>query len=101
MGVEADHDAVEAPPLGDTPLAEAKRRIGHRVTIEGNVEISRLLDEEPAAFRRRIEQTIADGKPGGRFALCPTASPYPVELSPTAVRNYLTMIDVTLEQGRY
>jgi hypothetical protein len=92
---------VEAPPLGDTPLAEAKRRIGHRVTIEGNVEISRLLDEEPAAFRRRIEQTIADGKPGGRFALCPTASPYPVELSPVAVRNYLTMIDVALEQGRY
>ena len=100
MGVDELHP-VEAPPLGDTPLAEAKQRIGSRVTLEGNVEISRLLDEEPEAFRRRIEQTVADGKPGGRFAICPTASPYPVELSPVAVRNYLAMIEVALEQGRY
>lgn len=100
MGVDELHP-VEAPPLGDTPLAEAKRRIGHRLTIEGNVEISRVLDEQSAAFRRRIEQTVADGKPGGRFAICPTASPYPVELSPRAVTNYLTLIDVAREQGRY
>lgn len=100
MGVDMLHP-VEAPPLGDTPLEEAKRRIGGRVTIEGNVEISRVLDEEPGAFRRRVEQTVADGKPGGRFAICPTASPYPVELSDRAVRNYLTIIDVALEQGRY
>lgn len=100
MGVDVLHP-VEAPPLGDTPLAEAKRRIGSRVTIEGNLEISRVLDEEPKAFRRRVEQAVADGKLGGRFILCPTASPYPVQLSDRAVSNYLSIIDVALEQGRY
>jgi uroporphyrinogen decarboxylase-like protein len=100
MGADVLHP-VEAPPLGDTPLAEAKRRIGDRVTIEGNVEISRVLDEEPDAFRRRVRQTIADGKPGGRFVICPTASPYPVELSDRAVENYLSLIDIAMEEGRY
>lgn len=100
MGADVLHP-VEAPPLGDTPLAEAKQRIGDRVTIEGNVEISRLLDEEPKAFRRRVRQTIADGKPGGRFVICPTASPYPVELSDRAIENYLALIDIALEEGRY
>lgn len=100
MGADVLHP-VEAPPLGDTPLAEAKRRVGDRLVIEGNVEISRLLDEEPQAFRRRIQQTVADGKPGGRFVICPTASPYPVELSDRAVQNYLTLIDVALAEGRY
>jgi len=100
MGADVLHP-VEAPPLGDTPLAEAKRRIGSKLVIEGNVEISRVLDEEPAAFRRRIQRTVADGKPGGRFIICPTASPYPVELSDRAVRNYLSIIEVALAEGRY
>jgi len=100
MGTDMLHP-VEAPPLGDTPLAEAKRRIGSDLVIEGNVEISRALDEEPEAFRRRIRETVADGKPGGRFVICPTASPYPVQLSDRAVRNYLTMIEVALSDGRY
>jgi len=92
---------IEAPPEGDTTMAEAKRRIGDELVIEGNIQISRLYDEDPDAFRRLVEQTIAEGKPGGRFVLCPTASPYSVELSDRAVRNYLTFIDVALQQGRY
>ena len=100
MGTDMLHP-VESPPMGDTPLAEAKRRVGSQLTIEGNVQISDVMEEEPAAFRRRVEQVVAEGKAGGRFCLCPTASPYAVELSPGALANYLTMMDVAETDGRY
>jgi uroporphyrinogen-III decarboxylase len=100
MGTDFLHP-VEAPPMGDTPLVEAKRRIGDRVVLEGNVQIADVMEEEPAAFRRRVERTVAEGKPGGRFCLCPTASPYAVELSDRALRNYLTLIEVAETEGRY
>jgi len=100
MGTDMLHP-VEAPPMGDTPLVDAKRRVGGHLTIEGNLQISDVMEEEPRAFRRRVEQVVAEGKPGGRFCLCPTASPYAVELNATALTNYLTIIEVALTQGRY
>jgi hypothetical protein len=92
---------VEAPPMGDAPLADAKRRIGGRVVIEGNVQIGDVMGEEPAAFRRRVEAVIAEGKPGGRFCLCPTASPYAVEMSGRATTNYLALLELAQTAGRY
>jgi len=92
---------VEAPPMGDVDLADAKRRIGDRVTLEGNIEIGYVLREDPAAFRARCLAAIEAAKPGGRFILAPTASPYPRRLCPTAVRNYLTMIELACTAGRY
>jgi hypothetical protein len=100
MGTDMLHP-VEAPPMGDTPLLEAKRRIGDRVTLEGNVQMADVMEEEPRAFRRRLQQVVAEGRPGGRFCLCPTASPYAVELSQRTLQNYLTLIDVVLKDGRY
>ncbi|MBN2583832.1 MAG: hypothetical protein JXL80_12265 [Planctomycetes bacterium] len=102
--VEAGADMVqpvEGPPEGDITLREAKRLVGDRLTIEGNVQIARIYEDKPEGFRRLVEQTVADGKPGGRFVLCPTASPYTLQLSERAVSNYLTLIDVALEQGWY
>jgi hypothetical protein len=100
MGTDILHP-VEAPPMGNAPLADAKRRIGGRVVIEGNVQIADVMEEEPAAFRRRVERVIAEGKPGGRFCLCPTASPYAVEMSDRATTNYLALIELAQTVGRY
>ncbi len=92
---------LEAPPMGNVDLADAKRRIGDRVTLEGNIEMDCVLREDPEAFAARCRDVIAAAKPGGRFILCPTASPYPCRLSQTAVRNYLTMIHLARTLGMY
>lgn len=92
---------VEPPPEGDTSLEEAKRRIGDRLVIEGNIQFARLAHDEPTAFRDLVRQTVADGKPGGRFVLCPTASPYWTDLPDRALANYQTLIDVALTDGQY
>ncbi|MFW6154652.1 MAG: uroporphyrinogen decarboxylase family protein [Planctomycetota bacterium] len=99
MGVDMLHP-VEAPPMGDITLPDAKRRAAGRMTLEGNLQIAHFYEDPPDAFAAVVEQTIAEGAPGGRFCLTPTASPYTVELSDRAATNYLTMIDLACELGR-
>ncbi len=100
MGTDMLHP-VEAPPMGDITLPDAKRRAAGRMTIEGNLQIAHLYEDAPDVFAARVERTIAEGKPDGRFCLTPTASPYTVELSDRAVSNYLTLIDLAETLGRY
>jgi len=100
MGADMLHP-VEAPPMGDVTLTEAKGLVDGRVTLEGNIQIANVMEDDADAFAELVATTIAEGKPGGRFCLCPTASPYQVELSERTVRNYLTLIDMALDLGRY
>lgn len=99
MGANCLHP-VEAPPLGDVPLREAKRRIGVSVCLEGNVQIGDLYAMEPETFRKSVEETVLVGKEDGGFILCPTASPHTPTLSSLAVQNYLTMIETGVRLGR-
>jgi len=87
--------------MGDVTLPDAKRRAAGRMTVEGNLQIAPIYEDSPDVFAARVEQTIAEGKPGGRFCLTPTASPYTVELPERAVTNYLTMIEMARDLGRY
>ena len=92
---------LECPPEGDVLLPDAKRRIGDKLVIEGNLQFARLITDPPDVFRRLVERTVAEGKPGGRFILCPTASPYMHELPDHVIENYRTMVEVALTAGRY
>jgi len=91
---------IEAPPLGDVPLADAKRRIGDRVCLEGNVQIGDLYSLTPPEIRDLVRRAIDDGAPGGGFILCPTASPFTRTLEPKVVENYLAFIEAGVEWGR-
>jgi uroporphyrinogen decarboxylase len=93
IGVDVLHP-VEAPPLGDTPLPVAKAALAGRVCVEGNVQIGDIYERPPAEFRAIAQRTIEEGAPGGGFILCPTASPYTPELPPTALANYLTLLQL-------
>jgi uroporphyrinogen-III decarboxylase len=100
MGTDVLHP-IEAPPWGDMPLAEAKRRVGSRICLEGNVQVADLFHGDPAEVEAICRQAVRDGKPGGGFVLAPTASPYLPVLDDRTSRNYLTMIRVGLEEGGY
>lgn len=99
MGVDCLHP-IEAPPLGDMPLAEAKQRIGDRVCLEGNIQIGDLYTCTAREIRDMTKQTIDDAAEGGGFILCPSASPYYPVMEPHVIENYLAMIDTALEAGK-
>jgi hypothetical protein len=96
LGADCLHP-IEGPPLGDVTFAEAKRRIGDRVCLEGNIQIGDLYHDPTDVLVEKVKRTIDAGAPGGGFILCPTASPHTAELTPQTVKNYLAMIETAVE----
>lgn len=92
---------IEAPPMGNVTLAEAKAKMGHKICLEGNIQIGDLYSSSQYEIERLTIEAIRSAAKGGGFILCPTASPYTPTLPENACRNYLTMIRVGLEYGRY
>ncbi len=94
-------NVLEPPPIGDTFLADAKRRIGDRVCLIGNVQYDDLARSSEDEVERLVADAIAQGAPGGRFILSPCASPYESPLPPKTARNLLRYLDAAHRRGRY
>jgi hypothetical protein len=79
-------DTLDPPPLGNVDLADAKRRLGGRVFIKGNVDpVNVILRGTPEACYRDATERIAIAAPGGGYVLSsacsvpPHASPANIE----------------------
>jgi uroporphyrinogen-III decarboxylase len=68
MGVDAI-EPLEAPPFGDVDLAEAKRRVGGRMLLSGNVNSTLFTTMTAAEVRAEVRQAIRAGARGGGFTL--------------------------------
>ncbi len=91
---------IEAPPMGDVPLAVAKRRVGDRVCLEGNIQIGDVYAAPTARVVDLVKRAIDDAAPGGGFILCPTASPHTEVLTNLTVRNYVAMVETAVQYGQ-
>jgi len=91
-------DTLDPPPLGTVDLADAKRRLGGRLFIKGNLDpVGTLLEgtEEQCyeAARRRIDVA----KTGGGYVLSSACSVAPH----TPPENILQLRRAVEERGRY
>jgi len=68
MGIDAI-EPLEHPPYGDVDLAEAKRMVGGRMMLSGNVHSQDFPTVTPAEVRERVREAIRLGAPGGGFSL--------------------------------
>lgn len=106
MGVDA-LEPVEPPPFGDVDLADAKRRVGHRMMLSGNVPSQEFPTAEPAAVRQWVSEAMEAGKPGGGFTLRTTGGGASTNAAKDAdqMRAILkcieAYIDAGLELGQY
>jgi uroporphyrinogen-III decarboxylase len=95
-------DPLEPPPMGDVDLADAKRRIGSKVTLVGNIQTHDLMTAPTDYVRRIVKECIKTGKPDGRFFLASCAEPI---VTPTITNlhrdNLLTYLKIGYEQGKY
>jgi uroporphyrinogen-III decarboxylase len=94
IGADCLHP-IEPPPMGDVELADAKRRVGDRLCLEGNLQIGDLYAAPTAEVVAKTQAAIRDGGPTG-FILCPTASPHTEVLTDLTVRNYVAMIETAV-----
>jgi uroporphyrinogen decarboxylase len=59
-------ECLDPPPLGRTDLGEAKKRVGARIFIKGNVDpVHTLLEGDVEHVRRDARGRLAAGGPGG------------------------------------
>lgn len=87
-------DTLDPPPLGNVELVEAKRQIGERVFIKGNMNAVALLTyTTPEQVIAHATDRIRTGMPGGGYILstacsvAPRVEPWKLELlTPLAER---------------
>ena len=101
MGVDALHP-IEPPPMGDVTMAEAKRRVGNDLCIVGNLQHHDICTMPHRRFRELVAETTRVGMAGGRFILCPTATPFGwPTMGDLELANWLAILEVGREVGEY
>jgi len=90
---------IEAPPVGDCTIRQARAALGRDTVLIGNIQYDDLIRRTPEEIDRLVREAIGEGR-GGRFILSPTAGPYEESLSPRAVANYLAFVDAGMRYGR-
>lgn len=91
-------ETVSEPPQGDNDLAEAKRAMGDRVCLLGNLDQLRFLKTAtPAEVDAKTRETVRTGKPGGRYIFA--ASDFLEKGTP--LENVIAMLRAAESEGRY
>jgi uroporphyrinogen decarboxylase len=80
-----------------TRLTEAKKRIGKKVALAGNIDPARLLFGSPEEVDRLCKECISIGGPGSGYMLSPGCDTAMV----TPKANFRAMCDAALKYGKY
>jgi uroporphyrinogen-III decarboxylase len=91
-------ECLDPPPLGRVDLADAKRRIGGKVFIKGNIDPVHVLLSGPTEFvRADALRRVATGKPGGGYILSTACS-----IAPRTPReNVIILAEAAEAAGAY
>ena len=68
MGIDAT-EPLEPPPFGDIDLAQAKKEVGDRMMLSGNVPSQFFNTISRDEVRSSVSRAIREGAPGGGFSL--------------------------------
>lgn len=97
MGLTA-WETVAGEPQGDNSLADAKREVGDRLVLIGNLDqVDFLKKASTAQIEERVEEIVNTGKPGGRYIFA--ASDFLEKDTP--VENIAAAIRAAKRSGAY
>lgn len=92
---------IEPPPIG-IPLAEAKARVGDRMSLEGNLEVGWMELHDREFIRRKTLQALQEGMPGAGFILSLSSDhSHWLELSEKIQANYRVFAQTAMENCWY
>ncbi|MCX7974507.1 MAG: uroporphyrinogen decarboxylase family protein [Candidatus Aminicenantes bacterium] len=91
-------DTLDPPPLGNVDLAEAKKRVGNRLFLKGNVDpVNIILKGTPEIVFEQATKCLAAAKEGGGYILS-TACSVPPHAPP---QNIMMLFAATEQFGSY
>ncbi len=101
MGVDC-LNPIEPPPIGGLTLADAKRRVAGRMTLEGGIEVGDFELCGAAEVAETTARLMEQGKPGGRFILCPSSShSHWPDMAPHIAENYRVFVETAVALAEY
>lgn len=104
MGIDAV-EPLEHAPMGDVNLAEAKRLVGHRMMLSGNVASERFATMTAADVRAEVRAAIAAAARGGGFSLSTSGAGPDAGFTGATLEHVIAMCEefmrAGLELGRY
>jgi uroporphyrinogen-III decarboxylase len=87
-------DTLDPPPLGNVDLADAKRRVGTRLFIKGNMDaVNIILNGSPDQVYQDATRCIGIGSPGGGYVLSSACS-----IPPHAPPQNILMLSAAAEE---
>ena len=89
-------DPVEPPPQGDVTIEAARKTVGNRLTLVGNIEWQELVEASPDKIRQRVREIIDSGKQ--RLIISSSAGTQSL-MPPELIANYRAWIEEALEYG--
>jgi uroporphyrinogen-III decarboxylase len=91
-------ECLDPPPLGRVELVDAKRRVGARVFLKGNIDpVHVLLRGDRGAVAADARRRLEAGRPGGGYILSTACSIAPA----TPPENIKVLADVAEQHGVY
>ena len=106
MGISSV-EPLEPSPEGNVDLAEAKRRVGDRMLLSGNIPSQHFMTMSPRETRRRVKEAIRAAAPGGGYTLrttgghAGTCCDMPEESLKRVLENCEAYLLAGLEYGQY
>ncbi|HPQ48015.1 MAG TPA: uroporphyrinogen decarboxylase family protein [Clostridia bacterium] len=94
-------DPCEPPPDGDADLAYLKAKCGDRFCLMGGMELHELENSSPQRVREIVRRSMEMAKGTTGYIMLATAAPINVPLSEKTRRNYIEMVEATIEYGKY
>lgn len=91
---------IEAPPIGDCTLTQARAALGPDTVLIGNVQYDDLERQTPEEIDAMVKDVMEEGKRCGRFILSPSAGPYDPMPSSQLIQNYLAFINAGVKYGQ-
>ena len=98
MDIDAT-DPLEPPPDGDVTLTEARKILGQKITLFGNIEERLFEIGDKNDVEKAVQKAIEEGAANGPFVLCPTAMPLNTPLDKKIQANIIHYIDCGLKYG--
>lgn len=90
---------IEAPPIGDCTITQAREVLGNDMVLIGNIQYDDLARCHTEEIEEKVRQSINEGKTG-KFILSPSAGPYESFIGHRTVQNYLIFIEAGLKYGK-
>jgi len=100
MGLDAT-EPLEPPPYGDIDLAKAKRQVGNRMMLSGNIPSQNFTRMSRDEVRETVRRAIRAAAPGGGFTLRTSgghASVNPI-LDKPMLRKIISNVEAYVESG--